>query len=186
MIFDSILNRTPVPIVRLNPDVPTELERIVGKCLEKDRNLRYQHASDIRTDLQRLKRDNESGRISAAHALRDKTFHSSKFWIALSACTVIIGLAALGIWSSRIAKGAQIDSIAVLPFTNVSGDASTDYLSDGITESLIASLTHVPELKVKSRQLCFSLQREGRRYAEGRERTGCFSSGERTIDTARG
>jgi TolB-like protein/Tfp pilus assembly protein PilF len=123
--------------------------------LEKDRNLRYQHASDIRTDLQRLKRDNESGRISAAHALPDKTFHSSKFWIALSACTVIIGLAALGIWSSRIAKGAQIDSIAVLPFTNVSGDASTDYLSDGITESLIASLTHVPELKVKSRNSVF-------------------------------
>ena len=72
-----------------------------------------------------------------------------------SACTVIIGLVALGIWSSRIAKGAQIDSIAVLPFTNVSGDASTDYLSDGITESLIASLTHVAELKVKSRNSVF-------------------------------
>ncbi len=61
-IFDAILNRAPVPSVRLNPDVPAELERVIDKCLEKDRNLRSQHASDIRTDLQRLKRDTESGR----------------------------------------------------------------------------------------------------------------------------
>src|SRR6202163_2528007 len=65
VIFDAILNRAPVPPVRLNPDLPAELERIVTKCLEKDRNLRYQHASDVRTDLQRLKRDSESGRMAA-------------------------------------------------------------------------------------------------------------------------
>jgi eukaryotic-like serine/threonine-protein kinase len=63
--FNSILERTPVPLLRLNPDVP-ELERIVTKCLEKDRNLRYQHASDVRTDLQRLKRDCDSGHRTAA------------------------------------------------------------------------------------------------------------------------
>src|SRR3984885_10637362 len=57
VIFDSILNRAPVPPVRLNPDVPAELERVISKCLEKDCHLRYQHASDVRTDLQRLKRD---------------------------------------------------------------------------------------------------------------------------------
>jgi len=85
IIFESILNRAPAPAGRLNPDTPSKLEEIISKCLEKDRNLRYQHAADIRTDLQRLKRDNESDRISAAHALPDKTFHSSKFWIALSA-----------------------------------------------------------------------------------------------------
>jgi serine/threonine protein kinase len=62
VIFDSILNRAPVPPVRLNPDLPAELERIVAKCLEKDRSLRYQHASEIRTDLQRLKRDTQSGK----------------------------------------------------------------------------------------------------------------------------
>src|SRR4029078_1495083 len=65
-IFDAILNRTPVPPVRLNPDVPSELERVVDKCLEKDRNLRYQHAGDIRTDLQRLKRDTDSGRVTSS------------------------------------------------------------------------------------------------------------------------
>jgi serine/threonine protein kinase len=61
LIFDSILNRAPVAPVRLNPDLPAELERIIDKCLEKDRNLRYQHASEIRTDLQRLRRDSEAG-----------------------------------------------------------------------------------------------------------------------------
>jgi eukaryotic-like serine/threonine-protein kinase len=66
VIFDSILNRAPVPPVRINPDLPTKLEEIINKALEKDRNLRYQSAADIRTDLQRLKRDTESGRSSAA------------------------------------------------------------------------------------------------------------------------
>jgi serine/threonine protein kinase len=61
VIFNAILERDPVPAVRLNPDLPAKLEEIIGKCLEKDRNLRYQHASEIRTDLQRLKRDTESG-----------------------------------------------------------------------------------------------------------------------------
>src|SRR5262249_37186162 len=64
-IFEAILNRTPVTPIRLNPDLPPELERIINKALEKDRNLRYQHASDIRTDLQRLRRDTESGHIAA-------------------------------------------------------------------------------------------------------------------------
>jgi eukaryotic-like serine/threonine-protein kinase len=66
LVFESILNRTPVPPVRLNPDLPPKLEEIINKCLEKDRNLRYQHAADIRTDLQRLKRDTETGRAIAA------------------------------------------------------------------------------------------------------------------------
>ena len=62
IILESILNRAPVAPVRLNPDMPAELEHIIDKCLEKDRQLRYQHAGEIRTDLQRLKRDADSGR----------------------------------------------------------------------------------------------------------------------------
>jgi serine/threonine protein kinase len=152
VIFESILNRTPVPPVRLNPDLPPKLDEIIGKCLEKDRNLRYQHASDIRTDLQRLKRDTESTRIVAAQALPDKR---SKLWGVLAAFIVVIGLAAGGTWYVRSGRTAQIDSIAVLPFTNGGGDANTEYLSDGITESLIGNLAHVPQLKVKSRNSVF-------------------------------
>ena len=63
-IFDEILNRAPIAPVRLNPAVPAELERIINKALEKNRDLRYQHASEMRTDLQRLKRDTDSGRVS--------------------------------------------------------------------------------------------------------------------------
>src|ERR1700723_231072 len=66
VIFDAILNRTPVPPSRLNPDSPRELEHIINKCLEKDRNLRYQHASEVRSDLQRLKRDVDRGQQNSA------------------------------------------------------------------------------------------------------------------------
>jgi serine/threonine protein kinase/Tfp pilus assembly protein PilF len=155
VIFEAILNRTPAPAVRLSPDVPAELERIINKCLEKDRNLRYQHASEIRTDLQRLKRDTESSSIVAAQASPIKAVKPGKLWVVLAACITALGLAAGGAWYLRSSRAAQIDSIAVLPFTNGGGDANTDYLSDGITESLIAGLTHVPQLKVKSRQSVF-------------------------------
>jgi len=70
LVFESILNRTPVPPVRLNPDLPPKLEEIINKCLEKDRNLRYQHAADIRTDLQRLKRDTESAGYPQRYGLK--------------------------------------------------------------------------------------------------------------------
>jgi serine/threonine protein kinase len=152
-IFKAILDGTPTSAVRLNPDLPAELERIISKALEKDRNLRFQHASEIRTDLQRLKRDTESGRAVAAPA-RDKS-HRGKFWLVLTACITAIGLSAVGAWYMRSGRTAQIDSVAVLPFNNGGGDSNTDYLSDGITESLIASLTHVPQLKVKSRNSVF-------------------------------
>jgi len=65
VIFEAILSRAPAPVVRLNPDLPADLERIINKCLEKDRNLRYQHASDVRADLQRLKRATDSARVAA-------------------------------------------------------------------------------------------------------------------------
>jgi eukaryotic-like serine/threonine-protein kinase len=155
LIFKAILDRQPTAAVRLNPDVPHDLERIIGKCLEKDRNLRYQHAADIRTDLQRLERETESARMVATQSSPDKTLKHGKHWGVLVACIAVIGLGAVGNWYLRSGRTARIDSVAVLPFTNVGGDANTDYLSDGITESLIGSLAHVPDLKVKSRNLVF-------------------------------
>ncbi len=155
VILNAILERPPVSPVRLNPDLLPKLEEIINKALEKDRNLRYQHASEIRADLQRLKRDTESARITGTAASSEKTLKRGKLVASLATCIVAIGLMGGGVWYLRSGRKAQIDSIAVLPFTNGGGDANTDYLSDGITESLIASLTHVPELKVKSRNSVF-------------------------------
>ena len=155
VIFKAILDGAPTSAVRLNPDVPVELERIVNRALEKDKSLRYQHAADIRAELQRLKRDTESSKTVAVPALPDKTPTRRKFWIVLAACIAVAGLAVGSTWYLRSGRAMRIDSIAVLPFTNVGGDANTDYLSDGITESLIGSLAHVPALKVKSRNSVF-------------------------------
>ncbi len=154
-IFDSILNRAPVPALRLNPDIPPKLEDIVNRALEKNKNLRYQHAADMRAELQRLKRDTESTRTVAIPASPEKSLKRPKLWVVLALCIAATGMAAVGIWHLRSGRTTQIDSIAVLPFTNGGGDANTDYLSDGITESLIGSLAHVPELKVKSRNSVF-------------------------------
>jgi len=154
VVTESILNRAPVAPVRMNPDTPAELERIITKALEKDRKLRYQSAAEIRTDLQRLKRDSDPSRTAGVQSSPEKSFNPRTLWAILAVC-IVFGLAAGAVWYMRSSRTASIDSLAVLPFTNVGGDSNTDYLSDGITESVIASLTHVPELKVKSRSSVF-------------------------------
>jgi eukaryotic-like serine/threonine-protein kinase len=97
VIFKAILDAAPTPAVRLNPDLPPKLEEIITKCLEKERNLRYQHASDIRTDLQRLKRDTESGK---SFAMKTGQVHLStrrrRLWIAVVAVTLVALLAVSG------------------------------------------------------------------------------------------
>ncbi len=155
LIFKAILDGRPTSAVRLNPDLPVELERIINRALEKDRDLRYQHSSDVRAELQRLKRQTDSTKFVAAQASSDRTLKRRKLWAVLAACIAAIGLAAMGAWYLHSGSRSQIDSIAVLPFTNGGEDANNEYLSDGITESLINNLAHVPQLRVKSRNLVF-------------------------------
>ena len=154
VIFDSILNRTPPSVVRLNPDVPAELERIVAKCLEKDRNLRYQHASEIRTDLQRLKRDTESGKAVASGTAVPRWSRRTMLIGAAALALVIVSIAVAGYYLS-IGGRTRINSVAVLPFANASGDPNTEYLSDGITEGVIDRLSGLPNIKVISRTSAF-------------------------------
>jgi TolB-like protein/Tfp pilus assembly protein PilF len=164
-ICSAILRDEPLPPAQLNPDVSPELQSIIRKALEKDRNLRYQSAADLRSDLQRLKRDTESTRLAAQSSSSSSsgrmpvvaTPRPRQMSIVVAICVVVaLTLAAGGVaWFVRSHKATQIDSLAVLPFMNEGGDAKTEYLSDGITESLIDNLAHVPDLKVKSRHSVF-------------------------------
>ena len=156
LIFESILNRTPAPAIRLNPDTPPKLEEIISKCLEKDRSLRYQDAADVRSDLQRLKRDRDSGDKVVSMAEK----HSWR-WHGTGAVFGIIGLiallgAAVVVYSSFRPKGkAEINSLAVLPMTTSDSKQDLQFVGDGITDSLIDRLSQVPGLKVMSRSSVF-------------------------------
>src|SRR5262249_62193170 len=105
------------------------------------------HAIHIRTYLQWLKRDTESTVIAATQASLGKTPKRGKLWGVLAACIAVIALAAVGTWYLRSVKTAQIDPIAVLPFINGSGDANTEYPSNGTPPSLTAIPTPEPHLK---------------------------------------
>ena len=162
-ISDAILHKIPVQTVRLNTEVPAELERIIGRALEKDRTLRYQHASDLRVELLRLRRQLDSSssipstdRELPRRGLRHRQIHS--VWVgALAVVLLLFGLNVGGLrqFLFRSSTSPRIESIAVLPFVNVSNDPKTEYLSDGITESLIDSLSELPNIAVISRNTVF-------------------------------
>jgi TolB-like protein/predicted Ser/Thr protein kinase len=155
VIFKAILDGTPTSAVRLNPDLPAELDRIINKALEKDRDLRYQHASEIRTDLQRLKRDTESGKSAATTEAGTRLHSRRRLWgVVAGAAAVIIVAAAFLAWRSlhsRTSDATPIHSIAVLPFANASKDPEMDYLGEGISEEITNSLSRLPNLQVMAR-----------------------------------
>jgi eukaryotic-like serine/threonine-protein kinase len=144
-IFEAILNRAPVAPVRLNPDLPPKLEEIINKALEKDRNLRYQHAADMRADLQRLKRDTESGRSATASsgtvAMADK-----KLWkIAVSVLLVAL-LVAGGLYYRSHQQSNRLtdkDTIVLSDFDNKTGDSVFD---DTLRQGLSVQLEQSPFL----------------------------------------
>jgi tetratricopeptide (TPR) repeat protein len=126
LIFESILNRAPVPPVRINPDTPLKLEEIISKCLEKDRNLRYQHASDIRTDLQRLKRDTDSTRGTVS-AKAPATTGIGKYWKTIVPAVAVLALSVSSyFYFHRTPKLTDKDTIILADFTNTTGDPVFD------------------------------------------------------------
>lgn len=139
-IFDAILNRAPVSPLRLNPDLPAELERIIGKSLEKDRNLRYQSASELRTDLRRLRRDSESGRAAAAGAAEEKPTRRSIRPMRVACTAILVLILTVGGWLFFSRKASALtdkDTIVLADFVNATGDSVFDgTLRQGLSSQL--------------------------------------------------
>ena len=152
-IFDSILNHTAIPASRLNPRLPGKLEEIINKALEKDRALRYQHAADIRTDLQRLRRDSESGRSIAADSssaqkapLLDEKRNSLRLALPIAAVLLFALIAGGLYYRTRGAKPlTDRDTIVLADFANSTGDAVFD---DTLKQALTVALNQSPFLNV--------------------------------------
>src|ERR1700730_17181698 len=181
IIFGAILHTAPTAPTRLNPALPPKLEEIINKALEKDRELRCQSAAELRADLKRLKREIDSGKsatvavttaVSGAGGAIASPPSTSTFPVAAAATSqswwrrrTVLGFAGVallvvlagagGLYRSREDGHETIDSLAVLPFVNAGGDSNAEYLGDGITESLINSLSQLPHLKVMSRDSAF-------------------------------
>ena len=175
VIFDAILNRTPVSALRLNVDLPTELERVINRALEKDRDLRYQGAAELRSELMRVKRDIDSGTRNQSSAPKEKfaatvpgaadlaTRSSTavspggrargRLWTGAAVLIVLVGTGfGLALWQKR--NHPTVESMAVLPFAEGLGQGN-EYLADGITEGVINNLSQVPGLRVMARSTVF-------------------------------
>jgi serine/threonine protein kinase/Flp pilus assembly protein TadD len=148
-VLSSIIKDTPRSVTDLKPALPRELSRIIKRCLAKDPEYRYQSAKDLRNDLRELQQDSDGveRRVSAGSTIR----------LAATGALVLlaVGLVVGRLWFTRSSPGGPIDSLAVLPFVNVGADPNAEYLSDGVTENLINSLSQLPRLRVVPRSTVF-------------------------------
>jgi eukaryotic-like serine/threonine-protein kinase len=156
LIFNAILERPPVPSVRINPDTPAKLEDIISKALEKDRELRYQHASDIRTDLQRLKRDTESVKtlgLKTGTAEVSTPRRGARLWLRIAPVVVVVtALAAAGyffFFHRTTPRLAEKDTIVLADFDNKTSDPVLD---DTLKQALAVDLEQSPYLNVVADQ----------------------------------
>jgi serine/threonine protein kinase/Flp pilus assembly protein TadD len=159
LVFDGILNQVPTPPSRRNPEIPAEVERIIHKALEKDREVRCQTAAELRADLKRLKRDTDSAKAaSARHEVPDRPARSRRWVAVLAGSLLAILLVAVGLnlekirgWLHGTVEGPRIGSLAVLPLENLSRDPEQEYFAEGMTDELITDLAKISAIRVISR-----------------------------------
>jgi serine/threonine protein kinase/Tfp pilus assembly protein PilF len=163
-LLEAVLTYNPVSPAQLNPKIPKEFARIIQKAIEKDRNLRYQSAADMLTDLKRLKRDLLSGQISH---VRETETRDVRWWPWMAGASVLILAMLTGWWllreqpkkeSSVQQSKMETPSIAVLPFVNMSADKNQEYFSDGMAEELLNDLAHIRGLRVVARTSSFQFK----------------------------
>ena len=151
VIHDGILNRTPIPASQINQGLPPKLDEIIGKALEKDRKLRYHSAADIRTDLQRLKRDTESARVPAATRAESTMDVRRRFWkVGVPVAATVLTLATGSyLYNHRTPKLNEKDTIVLADFENKTGDPIFDYT---LKEVVAVQLEQTPFLNSLSEQ----------------------------------
>jgi serine/threonine protein kinase len=153
VIFHAILERTPRNPSAVNSSLPARFDEIVSKALEKDRALRYQSAAEISADLKRLKRDTDSARVPSAApaaAPRKRMSLITKLGIVAGTLVLLGGFYVVGQHGLEELQLKTMDSVAVLPIVNATGDPNSEYLSEGITQELVSTLSQLPKLKVVS------------------------------------
>lgn len=154
-VMYEIVNVDPRPLQIVKPDVEADLERIVMKCLEKNRENRYQSVREMTVDLKRFKRDSEGKRLPPSSAAKTvRPIQEKRSWVTYAVPVVIVAVGVLA-WFLLQGKSDALDSLAVLPFENAGNDPGMEYLSDGMTESIINSLTKIQGIRVIPRSTVF-------------------------------
>ena len=154
-IFDAVLHGTPPSPGRLNPQVPPELERVIQKALERDREVRYQHASEMRADLARARRDSGSA-SSKSVAVAERMPRSTKAWMWGLGTVVLLVMAASVMWRLRESSTPEVKktaatpmTIAVLPFQNLGADKEDDFLRMALPDEVATTLSSVRTLSIR-------------------------------------
>jgi serine/threonine protein kinase/Tfp pilus assembly protein PilF len=177
-VLEAIFTRAPVPAVRLNPEVPVQLQHIIQKALEKDRDLRYQSEADLLADLRRLQRERATldsrqqapvipAQAPSPAAIPISKGHSRQFYAAAGAALLLLILIT-AVWVTQQTKNQDtkpsatvplgIASVAVLPFADMSANRDQEYFSDGLAEELLNSLSKIPGLRVTARTSSFQFK----------------------------